>query len=101
MGRLVPSGAPLLRRVGHDRVGAGTHDPGLPAWSLQVPARTDLGPGRVLAPVYTGHVLHRADSPVGPRRLLGPGRRRLDGRAGAGHWALGRADAPRRSCDRW
>ena len=43
--------------------------------------------GRVPAPVHAGHVLLRPDPPLGPGRVLGPGRRRLDGRPGAGRRA--------------
>ncbi len=37
--------------------------------------------GVFLLALHDGHVLHRPDSPLGPRCLLGPRRRRLDGRA--------------------
>ena len=89
--RLVSAGAALLRRLGHGRPGPGAHDPGLSARRLQVPPRADLGHGRVSAPVHAGHVLHGPGAALGPGRLLGPGGRRVDGRASAGHRAVGGA----------
>ena len=52
--------------------------------------------GVFLLCLHAGHVLQRADSPLGPRCLLGPGRRRLDGRPRAGDRAVGRRHAARR-----
>ena len=45
----LPACAALLCRVGHGGHGPGAHDAGLPARRLQVPARADVGHGRVPA----------------------------------------------------
>src|SRR5579863_6927229 len=82
--------AALLRRLRNDGDGAGAYDAGLPPGCVQVPARADLGAGRVPALVHVGNVFHRPDPALGSRRLLGPGRGRLDGGASSGSRSVDR-----------
>jgi len=55
--------------------------------AYKYPREVNLGDWRLAVSAHTGDVLFGTDSPLGPRRVLGPGCRGINGRTRASGWA--------------
>src|SRR5579859_5781207 len=94
---MVPPRDPQLGIDFHGRPDVSPFGTDFSLWSLQIPARIDLGERLRPILVHAGHGIHRADPALRSGRVLGIGHRRIHHGTSSVLWrSTGSPDAGRR-----